>query len=427
MFKKRILKNASWIIGLQIAKSVIGLIVSALTARYLGPSNFGLINYAASVVSFIVPVMYVGLNATLVQEIVNKPEREGETLGTAIGMSFVSSILCVGGVIAFTLVANPGETETTIVCGLYSILLIFQSLDLIQYWFQAKLLSKYSSIVSLIAYIVVSAYKFYLLATEKSVHWFAFSNAIDYAIISFVLIIIYYRLGTQKLSFKFSTAKELFAKSKYYIIANIAVSIFVQTDRIMLKIMIGDEVTGYYSAAAACAGITSFIFSAIIISFNPVIFEHKKNNEEKYERSVCTLYSIIIYASLAQCILFTVFAGLIIKIMYGDSYAPSVGVLQLLVWYTTFSYIGAVRNVWMLAEGKQKYIVLLNVSGALANILLNFFLIPIMGVMGAALASLVTQFFTNIFLGFIIRPISYNNKLMWRSLNPKYLLDVFKK
>ena len=195
----------------------------------------------------------------------------------------------------------------------------------------------------------------------------------------------------------------------------------------MLKIMVGDEVTGYYSAAAVCAGITSFIFSAIIISFNPVIFEHKKNNDEKYEYNVCTLYSIIIYASLIQCILFTVFAGLIIKIMYGDSYAPSVGVLQLLVWYTTFSYIGAVRNVWMLAEGKQKYIVLLNVSGALANIVLNYFLIPVMGVMGAALASLITQFFTNIIMGFIVRPISYNNILMWKSLNPKYLINIFKK
>ena len=46
-------KNASWIIGCKLAKAVLTLIVTMLTARYLGPSNYGLINYAASIVTFV--------------------------------------------------------------------------------------------------------------------------------------------------------------------------------------------------------------------------------------------------------------------------------------------------------------------------------------------------------------------------------------
>lgn len=60
MNKNRVVKNASWIIGIQIVKSLLGLVISMLTARFLGPSNFGLINYAASIVAFVTPIMYLG-------------------------------------------------------------------------------------------------------------------------------------------------------------------------------------------------------------------------------------------------------------------------------------------------------------------------------------------------------------------------------
>ena len=163
---------------------------------------------------------------------------------------------------------------------------------------------------------------------------------------------------------------------------------------------------------------TAFVFSAVIDSFRPMIFDDKKNNEEQYEKDVCRLYSIIIYLSLLQSVFITAFAGLIIRILYGVDYAPSVSALRLIVWYTTFSYVGSVRNIWILAESKQKYLWVINLTGAAANVVLNYFLIPVMGIMGAALASLITQIFTNVIIGFIIKPIRYNNRLMIKALNP---------
>lgn len=426
MNKNRVLKNASWIIGIQVVKSLLGLVISMLTARFLGPSNFGLINYAASIVAFVSPIMYLGLTGVLVQEIVNRPENEGKILGTAISLSFFSSLLCIGGVVAFVSIANRGERDTIIVCALYSILLIFQSLEMIVYWFQAKLLSKYSSLVSLIAYLIVSAYKIFLLAAKKSIYWFAVSNALDYMIIAVCLLIVYRKLGGQRLHFSFADAKRMLSKSRYYIVSNMMIAIFAQTDRIMLKLMIDDAATGYYSAAVTCAGMTGFIFSAIIDSFRPIIFDNKKTDERQYENNMCRLYSIIIYLSLLQSVVITVFSKLIIHILYGSAYAPSINALRLIVWYTTFSYLGSVRSIWILAEDRQKYLWVINLSGAAANITLNYFLIPVMGIMGAALASLITQIFTNVIIGFIIKPIRYNNTLMFRALNPVYLKGIAK-
>lgn len=426
MNNKRVIKNAGWLIGIQLIKSLLGMVISMLTARFLGPSNFGLINYAASIVSFVTPIMYLGLTGVLVQEIVNNPEEEGEILGTSIFMSLISSVLCISGVIVFSVLANSGEKDTIIVCALYSILLIFQSLEMIVYWFQAKLLSKYSSIVSLVAYIIVSGYKIYLLATHKSIYWFAVSNALDYMIIAVGAYIVYKKLGGADLKFDFRLAKRLFSKSRYYIVSNMMIAIFAQTDRIMLKLMIDDAATGYYSAAVACAGMTGFVFAAIIDSFRPMIFDDKKSNEKQYEKDMCRLYGIIVYLSLFQSAGITIFSGLIIKILYGAAYSSSINVLKLVVWYTTFSYLGSVRNIWILAENKQKYLWIINLSGALTNVLLNYILIPIMGVMGAALASLITQIFTNIIIGFIMKPIRHSNTLMLRSLNPKEMVSAAK-
>lgn len=426
MVQNKIFKNAAWIIACKIIQAILGLLVTMLSARYLGPSGYGLINYAASIVAFVAPIMQVGLNSILVQELINTPEKEGETLGTALTMSFISSLFCVLGVIAFTAFVNYGEKDTIIVCGLYSLLLIFQALEMLQYWFQAKLKSKYVSIVMLIAYVVVSIYQIFLLIRGMPIYWFAVSKAFDYMLIAGALFIIYKKLGGDKFSFSWIALKKLFAKSKYYIVSSMMVTIFAQTDKIMIKLMIDDAATGYYSAATTCAGITTFIFSAIIDSFRPVIFERKKIGQKNFEKIIIQLYSIIIYLSLLQCIVITLFSPLIVNILYGVDYSPTIGVLRIVVWYTTFSYLGSVRNIWILANEKQKYLWVLNLFGALANVILNFILIPSFEIMGAALASLITQIFTNIFMNYIIKPIRPVNRLMLKGLTPKVLIQLIK-
>ena len=391
-----------------------------LTARYLGPSNFGLINYAASITAFMVPVMQLGLRSTLVYEFIQKPEEEGKTLGTALSMNALSALLCMVSISAFVAIANHDEKTTIIVCILYSINLIFQALEMCQYWFQKNLLSKYTSLISLVAYFVVSAYKIYLLISNKNIYWFAISQAIDYGLIAFALLLVYKKCGGQKLSVSFKRGKEMLAKSKYYIVSGMMVTVFAQTDRLMIKNMIGDEATGYYSAAATCAGIASFVFAAIIDSMRPVILEHKKQSNTSYELNVSRLFSIVFYLSLLQCVAMTILATPIIWILYGKEYFSSVDVLRIIVWYVTYSYIGQVRNVWILAEGKQRYLWRINLIGALLNVILNVLAIPILGIVGAAFASFVTQFFTNFILGFIFSPIRDCNQLMLKGMNPKF-------
>ncbi len=427
MLKNKTVKNATWIIVCKIIQAGLSLVVTMLSSRVLGPAGYGLINYAMSIVTFLAPIMYLGFTSVLVQEIVQHPELEGETLGTAVAMSFFSSLVCIGGVAAFVSIANKGETETLIVCLLYSVLLIFQSVEIIVYWFQAKLLSKYSSLAILAAFIAVSLYQLWVLFTGKSIYWFAISNALNYFLIASILIIIYKKLGGQKLSFSFNTFRRMFARSKYYIISDMMITIFAQTDRIMIKLMLGDSQTGYYSAAVTCATMTGFVFTAIIDSMRPTILEAKKDNTPGYELNLKRLYNIVIYLSLLQSLLITLLSGLIVRILYGFDYAAAVPALRIVAWYTTFSYIGSVRNIWILAEGKQKYLLFINMFGAVANVALNFLLIGKFGINGAAFASLITQIFTNVVIGFIFKDIRQNNYIMLKSLSPNIFFGMLRR
>ena len=420
--KNKTVINAGWIIACRIVQAVLALLVTMVSARYLGPANYGLVNYAASVVNFLKPVMQLGLNAILVKELIDRPEEEGVTLGTALIMNVVSAVVCIVCAVSFVSLANPGEKETWIVCGLYSISLIFLALEMIQYWFQAHLLSKYASLTILLAYIVVSAYKLWLLMAGKSIYWFSVSNSLDYMLIAAALLIIYHKLGGQPLAFSFARGKKMLKKSGHYILSGLMVMVFAQTDRIMLKLMMGNEVTGYYSAAVACTTMSNFVFVAIIDSARPTILRSLQKGKGEFERNYTLLNSVVIYLALLQSVVITLLAGWLIRLFYGSGYAASVPILRLAVWYTTFSYIGAVRDVWILAENQQQMLWKVNLSGAVLNVVLNALLIPRYHAMGAAAASLATQIFTNVIIGFVVKPLRENNVLLLKSLNPCPLL-----
>ena len=204
------------------------------------------------------------------------------------------------------------------------------------------------------------------------------------------------------------------------------VSVFQNTDHIMLKVMTDNAENGYYTTALTCITITQFVFLAIIDSARPVILEKYRESREAFERNITRLYTVVIYATLLQSLCFTVFAKLMVYILFGKDYYPAIQVQQILVWQVPFTFMGSIRNVWILAENKHNLLWGINLCGVIANILLNALLIPAWGACGAAFASVVTQIITNFVAGFCIKPIQDNNRLLMRGLHPRALVDVCK-
>lgn len=418
----RILQNAGWIIVCKIIQSILSIVITVISARFLGPSNYGVLSYASSVVAFVAPISLLGLGNIQVQEYINYPSEEGKILGSSLVLSLLSSFVCMLGVACFAYAANENEPLVVIVCFLYSFVLLFQSLELVVYWFQAKLLSKYSSIVSLIAYVLVSFYKVLLLMFRVDVVFFAISNALDYAIISLVLLYLFKAKTKSQITFDWQVAKRALNKSKHYIIPNLMIVIFTQTDFIMLKHIIGQEATGLYSAASTCAWVGSFIYTALLDSGRPSIFENYKKSEYSFNESVIKLYCAIIWFGVLMGAVVSGMSSILIDVLYGGDYISASSSLAVLAWLPLVSNMGAVRNIWVLAKNRQKYLWVINLGGALSNVFLNIFLIPTLGILGAAFASLASQIFTNIIITFVFRPYRDSFYLMVSGFNPKHIL-----
>jgi O-antigen/teichoic acid export membrane protein len=167
-------------------------------------------------------------------------------------------------------------------------------------------------------------------------------------------------------------------------------------DKIMIKQILGStENVGLYSAAIAICGMIGFIPGAILDSGRPLIVEAKGRDEQLYQLRIRQLSAGVIWICVIYSIGITVFSKLAIQILYGDAYIGANLCLKIAVWYTAFSYLGSGRSLWLICEKKNKYVFLFSAMGAATNLVLNFIMIPLWGINGAAIATLLTQIMAN--------------------------------
>lgn len=411
--KNRTVKNAWYIIIGKIIQMAFSLVVGMLTARYLGPSNYGLINYAGAYTGFFASICTLGINNVLVKEFIDNPVQDGIIIGTTLTLRALSSLLSAIIIIIISFFVDAGETTTILVVGLASIGMIFHISETFNFWFQSRLESKVTAIATLVAYIVSALYKISLLVRGKPVTYFALVSSIDYFCLGIIQYYQYRKRNGSKLGFSLAYGKLLFNKSKHFIMSGLMISIYGQTDKLMLKQLMGDSEVGYYATAVSLSGIWCFILSAIIHSMYPSIMEADKSKDDGlFRKRNIQLYAIVFYLSLSVSAIFTIFASFIIGILYGDSYLSATAPLRIVTWYTAFSYLGVARNAWVVAKEQQKHLFKIYAASALANVLLNIALIPIWGASGAAVASLAAQIFTTFVVPFFIPSMRENAKLM---------------
>lgn len=416
LFHNKVATNAGWIIIGKIIQMIINLVVGLITARYLGPSNYGLINYAGAYTAFFSSFCTLGINSVIVKEFVDRPDKCGEIIGTTLGLRAVSSLLSALTIIGISLVADSGETITIIVVVLSSVGVLFQIFDTFNYWFQSKLQSKITAIVTLIAYSITATYKVILLILKKPVTYFAFATSVDYIFIAILLFICYKKYKNDKLSFSFQYGKELLKKSCHFILPGLMVAIYGQTDKLMLKHMISDTEIGYYATAVSLCNMWCFILSAIIDSLYPPIMESFKTDKTEFDRKNKLLYAIVFYLSVFVSALFTILGRFIVELLYGQAYLGAVAPLRVITWYTAFSYLGMARNAWIVCMNKQKYLKYLYISAAAINVVLNLIFIPTLGATGAAIASLVAQIATTFVVPFFMKDLRENSLLMVQAI-----------
>lgn len=392
IWNNRVVSNAKWMIAEQAVQMLVSLIIGMITARYLGPANYGVINYCVAYVSFFTAVAGLGIEAIVVKELVAHPDREGEIVGSSIFLRTGAGLLSIISIMLILFFVDEGNTLILRVGFLQSMVLVFRAFEIFDFWFQSKLQSKYSSILKSISYVLVALYKVYILIAGKSVEWFAFSTSLDFLIIAILLTGAYFKHGGVKLSVSRDVSRLLISQGYHFMISNLIITVYAQMDKIMIKHYMSEADVGLYSAAIMICTYWHLVPTAIINSVRPVIMELKASgNEEQYKRRLQQLYILLTWLGFGVSTVVSLLAKWIMLIAYGETYVSASGALIIAIWYTTFSTLGVARGNWLVCEDKNKYAKWFVLFGAITNVILNAILIPIMGIEGAAVATLITQ------------------------------------
>lgn len=389
--KKKFFSNIGWLMGGKIVNMLLQFFVSLATARYLGPSNFGTINYVAAFVSFFSSIASLGLAVIVIKEIATDKYDNNEVIWTSIWMRFGTAVLSTISIIALIFITNRDDSMIVQIAFLESLSILFSSFDTINYYFQARLLAKWSSIAGALAYVGMSLYRIYLLATNADIVWFAFATSTDMIFLTVFLMIFYIRIEGFRPKFNWQLGKRLLKQSYHYLIAGLITILYAQVDRIMLGNMLDKASVGYYSATLTISTLWSMIPTALIQSISPILYNAAEKDRTFYLRRLRQSYAVLFWMNAAYSIFVGAFAHWIILLLYGKDYLAGTAALRIVVWYYGLSTMSTLNQVYLANDGKNKYINLFCIVGLVTDVVLNFALIPIMGINGAAIATLITH------------------------------------
>ncbi len=389
--------NTSWIMIQQIYSMILSLVVGSLSARYLGPSNYGVLNYGTTIISLFTMISTLGLTNIIISEMVMKPQKAGSYLGSALVVRLIVSVVSLFFIYGIVIVLEPGNKLLLSVTMLQALAIIFQGYEVFTYWFQFKLQMRVVSLATMLALTVVAIWRILLLINKASVEFFALSNSLNFCVAGAVVAWFFFRKSKVKLAFSFGDARYLIGRGYHLILSSIAVTLYCQIDKLMIGKLQNEEQLGFYAAATTIALLWEFIPNALINSARPLILEKRKNDYTEYQRELQLLMLGINLMGVIVSLFFTFFGKIAILILYGKSYLPSQWPLAILIWSTSAAMIGNVRNIWIVAEGYEKYTKYFSLYGAIFNAILNYFFILRWGIIGASITTLISQVAVNIF------------------------------
>lgn len=404
--QKTFKRNVGWIFIGNVAHAVLQYLLNIYIARVFSTDDYGLINYAASLIAFFTSVGTLGFSGIIIKSFSEDEKNTGKYLGSAIGARLMFS---VGAIVLLQVIVRTANSEDAMLPTIVfyqSISILFGAFDLIVYWFRYQYEAQRVAVLKLAAFFVSAAWRIVVVAVFRSLTGYVFGVTLETVVFS-ILLAVSFRKNYPEHRFRFSarTVRDLLLISYPFITSEILSTIYGQTDKIMLKSMMNNEAVAMYSVALTLASAISIIPQALIEGFRPDILKYRATDPAQYHRRLKQLYASVFWICIAYCIAITVLAKWIILILYGEKYLGAVPALSLVVWYTTFSYFGSINNIYMVAENKAKWVQITTLVGALTNVCLNFLLIPRFGVVGAAGASLLTQFIANFVMVYLIKPL----------------------
>ena len=417
-------KNTAWLLFGKILSMLLGLII----ARYLGPSYFGELNFAIAFTALFMALGTLGLDSFIVKELIHHPKKNYEILGTTfwmrIGVNLLLLPLCV---LAYALLYKDfffSETSTGILIAICSFVYLFRSFQVIDSYFQSQVKSKFVVQAQNICVCFSALIKALLMVFQFPVIYFAIALVLDACMLAIGLLIAYRSQGQHIDQWQFSCqrAQILFRKSWPLMLTALMITLYMQIDQVMLE-PLGSKTVGIYSAAARISEAWYFIPVAIVTSVFPAIIYARQTDTNRYQKRLQNLYDLLVAISLPIAVIISLSSNFIISCLYGNQYEGAGIMLSIHIWSGVFVFLGSASGQYLVAEGYTRISFMRTALGALINILLNIWLIPLYAGVGASIATLAAYFVAS----FSILLFPKSRQQGWMMLKSLFLISFVQK
>lgn len=390
--------NTFWLLIENIFRIISGLLVGIWVTRYLGPEKYGVISYIIAFVTIFGTLAKVGLDSIIVRNILNFPEKRAQYLGTSFWLKMAGSLLTIATVSVVVYMSSiPNFVRYYVI--LISSGLIFQSFEVIDFYYQSQVKSKYISISKIIQLTITSLLKLYLIYIHADLALFIWVYLVEQIILGLMLHITYtlQKHASFYNKFDLDIAKSLLIESWPVVLVGIAITLQSKIDQLIIGSKLGVQNLGYFALAVGFIEILSFVPIAMNSSISPAIINAKKRSDTEYKNRLQNYYSVMFFLSLLVGLPIFIFGKYITVILYGADFAPAGTLFSFLALRVLFANMGVARYQFIVNEKLFKFNLVNTFFGALVSVLMNIYLIPIYGAVGAIIAS-YCSFFVSTFL-----------------------------
>lgn len=389
---QRIAKNTAVLITGDLATSLIGFFFMMYVARYLGVKGFGVLSFALAFTAIFNVLMDMGLSTLTIREVARDKSLTQKYLGN-LGVLKIVLATATFGLISLTINLLDYPQETILVVYLIGLSVILSSFSLMFYAvFQAYERMEFTSG----GHILINALRLvgalFVISQGLSITALVFTYLLaSIATLVYSAITANWKFARPKIDFDFTFWKDALKQAWPFGLALIFSNVYFWIDSVMLSLMQGDEVVGWYNAAYRLVFALLFIPGAYCSSIFPVMSRFHVSSKESlrftYEKSVKYMAIFAVPIGIGT----TLLADKIITLIFGAEYTPAVAALQILIWSIVFVFISAVFA--QLFNSVNKQIILTKVTGscALLNVILNLILIPRYSYIGASIATVATE------------------------------------
>lgn len=422
----KILKNVGWLVFDKIFILLLQFFIGVKIANYYGSVLYGFYNYIVAIIAFS-SIFFELINS----RVVKKYYTEENYNKIVFNVTFFRNMIAV-----LIFIISLSIRFIIRLDDISYIILIFLALDNvlitttmgIENYYEYKLESRKIVISNNIVKMLSYTLQYIGISLGYSIIMIPIVRCIGSLIRMLILKISYNKDYGQKIKKRIDAGLlgRIIKDSTYLWAAYVALLMYTQLDKVMLGVMVGKKEVGIYTIGVQLSQMLEIIIFPIQTSIFPKMMELYRENYQKYIKFYFKVNFILTQVYIIGILISIIVVNFLFGYVFSKEYNQAINVYSVLTIAVLMKANGAFQTSHMTLKEITKKSFYKTFSGLFINMILNYFLIQKYGILGAALATSITQIITLLVADFFIKEYREQAFIQLKSFNSLYIFKIFK-